>query len=270
MNSRSRLFPLVALALIASEPALCQQQSGTIVTFRVFPDHAIVAADSRTVRTVLDTRTVNDDVCKILTFDNKLIFAYAGYTARVKPYSDETLWNVRDVAKSAYRDIVSKNLPASNLAGSNLSDAFAREWTKRMGGILIDDSKISPPPLVPGGFVLGGIFIAFDAGGQILPSVVIFRLVNGSITAQMGAGHPDGHLNMVGRGAVFEEFEANTTKRAKQWHAQTDKLSPDKQAVALAKLTKEFDASGQVGGPIDSVILTRSGISWLYVKPHCR
>jgi hypothetical protein len=75
---------------------------------------------------------------------------------------------------------------------------------------------------------------------------------------------------MMGQGAVILEFNAGQTERSKTWHHQLDKLDPDQRVVALAKLTEQFDSSGMVGGPIDSILLTKSGARWLYVKPDCR
>jgi hypothetical protein len=57
--------------------------------------------------------------------------------------------------------------------------------------------------------------------------------------------------------------------RAKIWHRRIDKVDLDAQIVALAKLEKDNDTSGTVGGPIDSIRLTPSGINWLAVKKQC-
>jgi hypothetical protein len=68
---------------------------------------------------------------------------------------------------------------------------------------------------------------------------------------------------------VINEFIANQTARAKTWHPRIDKLGPDDQIVALAKLEREFDKSGTIGGQIDSIRITTSGLKWLAVKKDC-
>jgi hypothetical protein len=166
---------------------------------------------------------------------------------------------VRDVTKKFYHE---KGVPAL--------DEFVTAWATMMGNVLSEDSKISPP-VSHGGIILGAVFILVDATGQVKADSVLFSpSSSGDIHVDIGHVTPNGSDSMMGRGAVILEFNAGKTERSKTWHQQIDKLDPDQRVVALAKLTEQFDSSGMVGGPIDSILLTRSGTRWLSVKPDCR
>ena len=225
--------------------------------FRQTPERAVVAADSRTVLNGCSA-AINDNVCKVEAFDNKLVFAASGYTGRYKCGSPGSAWNVRDLTRKFYQE---KGVPAL--------DEFVMAWARMMSDVLSEDSKISPPPS-HGGTILGAVFILVDEKGQIKADSVRFSPLSGS-DFHVDIGHviPDGSVNVIGMGAVILEFNAGQTERSKQWHHQIDKLDPDQRVVALAKLTEQFDSSGIVGGPIDSILLTKSGARWLSVKPGC-
>jgi hypothetical protein len=240
--------------------AVSQQQSGTIVVFRALPDHAIVAADSKSVRTCPpNNRIVVRDVCKILTFDNRFVFAASGYYGRHDPCeSNDTLWNVGDITKHLYQ----------NDSISSVDD-FATKWAKKMGSVLWDDSKISPPAMGPRGIILAAVFLGFSGSRIDARDVVLTPGKQGGVHADVGIIILNGERNFAGEGEVIEEFSASQSRRAKQWHARIDKLGPDEQIVALARLTKQFDTSGTVGGAIDAIRVTPLGIKWLLVKPEC-
>jgi hypothetical protein len=257
MDSFFRLYRGIIVMASCCGSAWSQQGTGTIATFRLTPERAIVAADSRTVLHGCSSG-VNDNVCKVATFDNKLVFAASGYSGRFKCGSDSA-WNVRDITKKFYRQ---EGVPAL--------DPFVTAWARMMANVLSEDSKISPP-VSHGGIILGAVFILVDARGQVKADSVRFSpSSDGDIHVDIGHVIPNGGDNMMGQGAVILEFNAGQTERSKQWHRQIDKLDPDQRVVALAKLTEQFDSSGMVGGPIDSILLTKSGVRWLSVKPDCR
>jgi len=257
MNSFFRRFRGLIVAASFCGVALSQQGTGTIVVFRLTPERAVVAAGSRTVQNGCSSE-INDNVCKVATFDNKLAFAASGYSGRFKCGSGSA-WNVRDLTRDFYHQ-----------KGVTALDEFVTAWAKMMGNVLLEDSKISPP-LAHGGIILGAVFILVDASGHLSADSVRFSpLSGGDIHMDIGHVIPNGNNNLVGQGSVILEFNAGQTERSKPWHRQIDKLDPDQRVIALAKLTEQFDSSGTVGGPIDSVLLTQSGARWLSVKPGCR
>jgi hypothetical protein len=229
--------------------------------FKVVPDHAIVAADSKASRKcgMNGKRIVNYDKCKILTFDNQYVFAFSGYSARFSPRceTNRTLWNVNDITKALYRK-----------SHVGTTEVFAHEWGDKMLAVLAEDAKIAPP-LMNHGLILFGLFVG-AAHGEMIGEMVTLRL------GQDGHAHADystvpfgDNPNDAGYGDVVAEFMANKTPRAKLWHGQIDKLAPDDRIIAITKLVREFDTSGEVGGPIDSVRMTPYGVEWLSAKPKC-
>jgi hypothetical protein len=260
MKPYVRCFRVIIAIAAFSQIAISQQQTGTIIVFRLSPDHAVIAGDSRTVRMCPPKqRIVSQDVCKVLAFENKYAFAAVGYTARFDPCtSNHTLWNVRDITKKLYRD-------------GNISsvDDFARKWGSKMHDVLIDDSKISPPSANgPNKVVLGGLFVG-NVGHQVTAKMILFRLPGKDLQASVITFNPSTGFNDFGHADAIIEFEANQTARAKIWHRRLDKLGPDDQILALAKLQRDNDTSGTVGGKIDSVRITPSEINWLTVKKEC-
>jgi len=257
MNFCFRLYRDIVVMASFCGVALSQQGTGTIVVFRLTPERAVVAADSRTVLNGCSSE-VNDNVCKVATFDNGLVFAASGYSGRFRCGSSGSAWNVRDITRKFYHE---KGVPAL--------DEFVTAWARMMGNVLSEDSKISPP-VSHGGIILGAVFVLVEGGQVKADSVRFSPSIGGDIHVDIGHIIPNGSVNMIGKGAVILEFNAGQTERSKQWHHQIDKLDPDQMVVALAKLTKQFDSSGMVGGPIDSILLAKSGVRWLSVKPDCR
>src|SRR5258708_5423991 len=133
MNSWFRLYRGIVVMASCCGSALSQQGTGTIVVFRLTPERATVAADSRTVLNGCSSE-VNDNVCKVAAFDDKLVFAASGYTGRFKCGSSGSAWNVRDITKRFYHE---RGVPAL--------DEFVTAWATMMDNVLLEDSRISPP-----------------------------------------------------------------------------------------------------------------------------
>jgi hypothetical protein len=242
--------------------AVCQQEAGTIVVFRLLSERAVIAADSKTNRRCPGVKNpiVCYGVCKILAFDNKYIFAASGYSGRFDScQSSHTLWNIRDITKNLYRD--------GRITGV---DDFAQKWSAKMLSVLSEDAKISPPRTGPEGQIVIGIFMGVSEG-KVTGRGVLFQF------------EADRHIHVyphplvaserpqdMGYDDPLLEFQANKTARAKVWHRRIDKLAPDDQIIALAKLDRDFDKSGEVGGQIDAIRITAKGVEWLAGKPACK
>jgi hypothetical protein len=105
---------------------------------------------------------------------------------------------------------------------------------------------------------------------QLSTEMVSFQLDrDGHARPQLFVIHPSDQPDDAGEDRVLIEFEDNKTPRAKLWHRRIDKLKPDDQIAALAKLVEDFEVSAGVGGPIDSVRITPFGVQWLSAKPEC-
>ncbi|MGA2345821.1 MAG: hypothetical protein ABSF93_07425 [Candidatus Sulfotelmatobacter sp.] len=258
MKIHLRLVSILFFA--ASNIAGCQQQTGTILVWRIFPDHAVIAADSKVSHTCpgVTNPIVGYDVCKILTFDDQYVFAATGYTGRFDPcQSSRRLWDVRQLTTQLYQE-----------GKISTTDDFARKWATKMNAVLSEDARISPPSH-HNGLVLGGLFIGISKG-QLSTEMVSFQLDrDGHARPQLFVIHPSDQPDDAGEDRVLIEFEDNKTPRAKLWHRRIDKLKPDDQIAALAKLVEDFEVSAGVGGPIDSVRITPFGVQWLSAKPEC-
>jgi len=243
--------------LMASIPysAICQQQTGTIIVFRFTTDEFIIAADSKVIaKFPTHEAVVSQDVCKIFTFDNKYIFAAGGYLGR------GNYWDIYDEMKILYR--------SGTIA--SISD-FASKWAKKMQSILTEDAKVSSPPLGNGGVVLTALFAGIERG-KIQTQAVQFEMSNGKYqTPYMAPILPDGRYNAIGEITVFSELEAHQTQRARVWQKRIAALEPEKRVVAIAKLVRDYDLGGKVGGHIDSARITPfKGAEWMSVKPSCQ
>jgi hypothetical protein len=249
----------LAALLIFSVPygAVPQQQSGTIIVFRVTPVEAIVAADSLERETYKGKTVKTHSVCKILVFDNKYIFAASGYSGR---HFGRSPWDLSQITKEMYR--------TGNISSTG---DFANLWTSKMHTILIRDYKIFPPPVHEGNTILSAIFIGIK-GNEIDARSRIFHSENSghpSLEAQVITAN--GEDTAMGEDNIILEFKANKTTRAGQWRERIDMLTPEVRMVALVKLVEEFNHSGGVGGNIDSVrISTLKQVEWLTGKRKCR
>jgi hypothetical protein len=150
MKPYAQCFRISLTIAIFSQVAFSQQQTGTIIVYRLSSDHAVIAGDSRTSRTCPPKHEiVSDEKCKILAFGNKYVFAASGYEAKFEPCaSDHTLWNVNEVTKGLYLD-----------GDISSVDDFARKWRRKMADVLIQDSKISPIPRHGHGGSFLGLFL---------------------------------------------------------------------------------------------------------------
>jgi hypothetical protein len=162
------------------------------------------------------------------------------------------LWNVNEVTKSLYRD--------GNISGV---EDFARKWGFRMFDVFTEDSKISQPS---NGIV--GIFVG-NVDHQISAKMIMLRITEKGMQPTMYPLIPDNKVSYFGYANRLIEFDANQTRRAKIWHRRLDQLDPDAQIVALAKLQRDNDDSGTVGGKIDSIRIDSSGVRWSAVKKEC-
>jgi hypothetical protein len=238
---------IVLLALSIPHCAVAQDHVGTIVVFTLSPREAVVAADSN-LSDAATKRVVANDICKILVFDNKYIFAAAGYAG---PFGNV---HIDTVTKEVYRK------------GPIISSAdFANRWISAVIPLL----ESYPPHRESTDPTLSAVFIGIEHG-QIVAHYVPIVMVGGRVIPIKAMIPPQGVPFGMGHPFVANEFFENRTSRAKRWHKQIDGLALRGKTMAILNLTLKLDKTGTLGGAIDSVRATPSGISWLSLKKNCQ
>jgi hypothetical protein len=253
---------LLRIAVALTQIAIAHAQStGTVVALDISQDKATVAADSR----VMNYRNggYSDNQCKITTLDDKILFAFSGYSA-ADPRPGLPPWSAYNFARAAYSDI--RNSPSADLPSS-----AAKAWTK----LMLDQYQSDPavPILAEGrpGFA-AGLFIGFKQDGSISVNVVLFVRVP-SLHVEMPHVHIP-QLAVVGEVDIWAEYMERKTARSKAWHKKLEPLSPGQRVKEFVKLTEEFGTHTikgvrDVGGPINVAQITKDGIVWLSKQPYC-
>jgi hypothetical protein len=263
---RCALIPLLAFAPYR---AISQQRTGTVFIVSTTPDKAIIAADSRGVTDYGASKNVNeDDQGKIMAFDNKAIFAMAGFQTCFGP----TKWNVLDTTREVYGSIVRQN---PKHPGVNMADLFIKNWNRKIGELLAANWKFCVPNLEPNSsIIMTGIFIDFDLLDRIEGRMATIKFPPSGKPDQFPVELTElpieGSQVLAGETAILDEFFADQSPRAKQWHTVIDKYPRERRIQALAQLTRKFDTTGHVGGNIDMAVLTDSGIRWVSRKSKCQ
>jgi hypothetical protein len=159
MKPYAQCFRIGLTIAIFSEVAVSQQQTGTIIVYRLSPDHAVIAGDSRTSRTCPPKQEiVSDEKCKILAFDNKYVFAASGYEARFEPLDDvltgfdtdntarAKIWHRRIDKVDLDAQIVALQVVSSAKGDSDhTSEDYGRSWERLACGERFAPPKASWP-----------------------------------------------------------------------------------------------------------------------------
>lgn len=95
------LKTILTLIIFATQPALTQVVSGSIVIINITNDRLVLAADSYGR---VEGKSESDDKCKIAALDNKIIFASVGGEGYSAPsgriFDPVGAWNSTDIARS--------------------------------------------------------------------------------------------------------------------------------------------------------------------------
>lgn len=242
------------LILATLHSAIPQYETGTIIVFRVTPSEAIIAADSR--QSFVGGAERSRSVCKILTFDGKYVFAASGYSGR---RSGRMPWDLYEYTNRIYREGHVMNVRD-----------FADKWAKQMQELLIQDSKISAPPLHGGNTILTAVFIGVEGGVIDARARTFHREKMGFPSLESLKVDDDGRDTPIGEGKIVAEFLSNKTARAAAWHKRIDPLPVGERPYALVKLVEDYGSSSGVGGEITSLeINASSGIRWRTGKARC-
>jgi hypothetical protein len=131
---------------------------------------------------------------------------------------------------------------------------------------------------------------AIDPRGQILivgvfdevgapANVVVIQLVlnragdNDEVLVKL-LPPPPRHCSLVcglGRDEIINEISFAATTRGRVWNRRLATLEPSLRAIEAVRLTIEnIQEHEDVGGDIDAVLVSRTGLEWLRKKKSCR
>ena len=255
----------VILAFCVSTTA--QYKRGTVVALVTSPQSTIMAADSRNHPTY---GAISDDLCKILTFGNKVVVALGGVATHTSPLHPPRNWD-------GY-----KQLGLAYVRKHSSTQAFAGEWAAEMHRLILRDVSDDPNPLTSAmsdwngsrGSVLSGIFVGPDDLEGLAVRFTVIKNINGYDVLTDYLRHPPHNCDFVCGGVgseIIDEITANTTARAHAWYDSMSRMAPSARAIEAVRLTiNYYPKQEDVGGEIDAVSISTKGIHWIKHKETCR
>src|SRR6516164_9318151 len=194
-------------------PAIAQYRRGTVVALVTSPQGTFVATDSRNHPT---SGEIRDDMCKILTFGEKIAVAVGGIGNHVSSRPAES-WDAWKQLRLAY----------AKQAGS--THAFAAEWGSEMRALILRDVSDDPAPLIGAidswdgseGEVVSAIFVGRDHLEGFAVKLTLLKLRKGYDVRPNELRHPPADCDFVCGGIgtdVIDEIRAGKTTRAIVWH----------------------------------------------------
>jgi len=256
----------LVLAIAFNASALAQFQAGTVSVLITSPNGTVVAADSRNHPL---RGKISDDLCKILTFGNKVAVTLGGVSAHTSPQHPIREWDGF------------KQLTLAYIKQSSSTQAFADEWANEMRTLILHDVSDNPLPLINAldgwngsrGTVLTGIFVGSDDLEGLAVMLTLDKAGNGYQVLLNPLRHPSHSCDFAcaGVGAeIIDEIVANTTARAQNWHRNMERMPPSQRAIEAIRLTiQHYPRPLDVGGKIDAVMVSKNGIHWIQRKPNC-
>jgi hypothetical protein len=245
--------------------ASAQLSFGSIVVLESADDYLVMAADSKN----LSAKGVSLHKCKVDALGNHLLFANVGYGsydgARGK-------WDAVSLARQRYHQL-------SKLLLHELIPALAEAYGADLAAKLEPDVMLHPEEGWPQELATA-LFAGFDEQGQrVVVEVNVHQAQRGRVessTRRVPAN--DAPFTTVrGETSIAEEFAAGKTFRSQSWRNgldfQVNGLGVKERMIAGAEKMVELTAQYQssvVGGPIDTVVLSRrTGVQWIRRKPEC-
>lgn len=288
------LFLLLVLFIPYFTVAQVVPSHGTIIVMEFSDDELAIAADSKGTRggPIISTILTEPDYsqCKILTFDNQIVFTMVNGTgfraAKIDPVGT---WDVRDILRqviSAEPKTSDVGMRLHNIAmkwGNAVADKFRAEyqWHRTDVVSMAEEGK---------GILTAGFLFAKNASGaleiwnpfialnQSLSDPIIIGL-NSYLGGCWACAQRD-KVCAAGQPSVVEEFctgHVQQSRIADGYLSYPNRLLDigwDLHTIAanrLADLVEAYDISGTVGGPIDVLKLEKSGsIRWLAKKDNCK
>jgi hypothetical protein len=278
----------VALGLVValiSPSAAGIIKSGTVVMFVYSGDSIALAAHSRVMLVKGNDRFGHEDnQCKLAALGRNAVYAGSG---AIQQDDSPTLpdWDARrEAIRIAVPLLTDKTIadPAREIA-VQWGDWLRGTLNNRLAGELaaIEEMRRNH------GQAAGGLFAATTRTGELSAWVVDLRLTNNNSLPILGhatrvdsstAKPDDPIIGVLGRGAIWDEFTAKKTERAKQesifWNSEKNKQAladrPILQAIRLVELSIKYLDTRDVGGPVDALDLHKDRtVRWLSQKPKC-
>ena len=260
------------LALLITLPVKAQVQRGTLVVWTVSrqADYVVIGADSRSFD--LDSKSINDSACKILSLGGDTLFYETG-TARTV-YGGKS-WTAAGTARNVYKfalkhdalSLVTEWRDRTLRWFSSLPEEDLRSHTEKTNGKLVSDGFINFAP--DGSLSVHSVEINYDAQrhkldvqstsqgpGETGISGVALNLVTeflqGKTDRAIRAFGPVGTLRF-GRG-VDQKADVDLIQKA----------------IKFAMDNATGDDKSSLGGDIDVAIVHKDRtIEWVVRKPLC-
>lgn len=279
---------LIFIALMPY-PAFAQISSGTIIIFNLTKDEIVVAADSRALTD--NGGPPDDSYCKIAAIRDQFIFTSVGSAryAKTNPADTVESWDNAAVARDALRDVTEETV-----VDDAFMDRIATYWGTTVKNnwnslCLLHREKCAKSTTLTVGNpqlteLTAGIFIG--AKGLFVRGVSIdfdsdmarvFNPVDYAI-GTLGQCWPCGEGEQICAAGSHVDVAAQFCSERKadtKLSVRTALTGADKHAkLAVEIVEKTIDAyeqsAGDVGGPVDSVTITKGGgITWNSRKDNC-
>jgi hypothetical protein len=278
-----KLF-ILSIALIANA-ASAQIVSGSIVVINFTKNQIIVAADSRGIINS-NTGLPDDSYCKVSAFRNQFIFSSTGGSRLINSTPSDKIpsWDNNDLAREAIDGI------AEGVEGNNMA-TITRDWGVSVSRRWIPLCEAhrdtcanlaahSHGVLTEGIFYrikdlsVAGAIVSFDTSAPSDP--VRCNIFQADLTKCWPCGQTHGericvagdHFDVAEKVCSERKQGASIPVRTQLRGAVTQKT---KLPVQLVEMTIDAYSKngGNVGGPVDTVTITKSGIIWNSLKKNC-
>jgi len=246
---------------------VAQDKRGTVIALVTSSNGTIIAADSRNHPT---QGKISDDLCKILTFGNKVAVALGGLAAHTSPLHPARNWDGFEQLGLAYA------------RQSSSTQAFATEWAAEMRTLILRDVSDDPAPITSAAYdwngsrggLLSGIFVGSDNFEGLAARLTLIKLGNGYDVLTEYLHHPPHDCDFVCGGIgteIVDEIKSGITPRARRWHETVSHMDPPGRAIEAIRLTIDnYPKKEDVGGPIDAALISNKGIHWIRHKEVCK
>jgi hypothetical protein len=264
------------LFLVSSQFATAADyiNSGTIIVIAQTKQRIIMAADSRSGVTTdgKAIKSVDDNACKIAAFGRKVIFSAAGILG-----NHGKKWT----AISQAVDAVTTSAPGA--IGSKEGEAILDKWADSMKQRLrvFSFDQLSSYSTVNEGHIATGILAGIEKDKQAWLRAVMIDFSNmGELSHQsytLTSNDPPTAYYFIGKSEIGFEFDRDkSSSRAIKERTSWDRknlsgASFDRFKVRrLVELTIMYHLNKtDVGGAVDEIEVSASGVRWLQVKPNC-
>jgi len=270
-----RLFGLVFLPLLLCSRTSAQNVIGTVTVFGHSLHKIVLAADS--FNGAPNARGEDQSLCKFAVLDKTVVFTGSGLAAHI--VGPHIYWHVYLAAALAYEK-------AKPTVGStrlrNATVLFADILEKSVQQALVDDPAGTKKLIeFDENRIFNGLFAGFENNrAEMYQAEVFYDPSSKQIRQKLDVfkQYDDMTFGAGGRNDTAVEVLEGQTDFAKRelgkWAMFSQGIPPrDKDvywAMRLIELTMAYDRNRMwVGGPIDSLVLTATGIRWIQCKPQC-